>query len=88
MSLTIGYGRFRRHALTPSQAEAVCDAADKGVARDALAEAYGVSRRTIQRYLARGRRPKETVTLFGRRAEFVEDSDGQPLQVTPWTVAA
>lgn len=87
MSLHAGYSRVRCHALTPSQAQAICDAAARGVPRDALASQYGVTRRTIQRYIARGPRPKAVVELFGLRAEFVQDGDGTPVQVTPWTVA-
>jgi hypothetical protein len=51
--------------------------------RRALAEEYGVSERTVERY-RRGR--LVTVTVDGWQAAFTARADGHPCQVSAWSI--
>lgn len=74
---------YRWRGLTPAQQQRIRATYAAGATTEALATAYGVSQRTIQRYVARGGRPTYSVTVAGFTATY-ELEDGYPVQVTPW----
>lgn len=70
-------------ALTPSQMQAVAASLDNGVRTTELADAYGVSVRTIQRTRNRSRAPWTSVSVAGWSAEYIVTDLG-PIRMTPW----
>lgn len=78
--------RISWRKLTPAQEEAIRIAVRAGASKRALAEAYGVHKRTVLRILQRAPQECHEVTLAGYRATFVVDELG-PIQRTPWMAA-
>ncbi len=77
---------FRARALTPDQETAIAAALAARADIRAVADAYGVSVRTIYRARDRAKRPAYEVDVAGYRATF-QLEDGLPIQVTPWVPA-
>lgn len=78
--------RFVHRKLTPAQEQAVRIALNAGADRNALANAYDVHVRTIDRTRERGAEQFVEVEVAGYRATFVLDQLG-PVQRTPWVPA-
>lgn len=78
--------RFQFRALSPAQEDAVRKALGAGADRHALARAYDVSVRTIQRARERACEEWVEVEVAGYRASFVVDELG-PKQRTDWRAA-
>ena len=80
---TSGNGYLWRR-LSPMQSVAIADAHASGVTVRALAERYGVTRRTIYRTLERVRTGHPVVVQVEHwTAEFMVTSDG-PIRMTAW----
>ena len=78
-------------ALTPEKAHAVRAAVASGCRRKDLADAYGVSLRTIDRYLSSpdyGDWHRTMITVGGWRAVFAFRDEAAPRRVGPWIEAS
>ena len=72
--------------ITPSQAHAIATAMLTGADAQALADAYGVSKRTIYRYARYGRTRWARVVVGEWAAEYVITEYG-PIRCTPWVAS-
>jgi hypothetical protein len=84
VSPIIGY-RIAR-ATTPAQDRAIVQARAHGARVADLADAYGVTVRTIYRVLLRGVEPTVDASVGDWKAPFLLTDEG-PIQVTPWVPA-
>ena len=84
----LGGAPFRWRALTPEQAMRCRQAVIDHVDLNAIANEYGVSRRTVYRAARRAVEPMAVVEIFGYKATFVLSAEEyQPIRMTPWTPA-
>lgn len=77
---------YRWRTVTPERAHAVREAWKAGVRAADLAQQYGVTIRTIYRYVHRAGEPWQTVSVFDYKATFVKGDDGEPVRMT-WVPA-
>ncbi len=73
-------------ALTPSQCAVVREALASGVRARDLADAYGVSVRTVYRAARAARLPIVTVQVADWSAEYIVTDDG-PVRCTSWAAS-
>lgn len=74
--------REQTAGLEPMQITELQDAKKRGASIDGLAERFGISRRSVYRYL-RGRVVR-TYLLDGWSAFFFYDGERTPVRLTPW----
>lgn len=76
-------GSFQWRSTTPAQDSAIAAAVRSGATVVGIAQAYGISTRTVLRAIERADKPIETARLGGWSAPFAITEEG-PVQIGPW----
>jgi len=74
----------RPFKLSPGQRNAIIVESERGASVTALADRYGVHRRTIRRTIERGASTIHDVHIGAWSASFVVDAERGPIRVSEW----